>query len=96
MVLRISVYAFSLFFLEMIKSIYWIAICLLHPTTLARLTVFKGKATTGPGHDELDVKTHNSYRLPTSVRPEHYKLEVITHLGDDDGYEFSGKVWIKV
>lgn len=38
------------------------------------------------------------YRLPLTVHPEHYKLEVITHLNDSDsdGYRFSGRVWIKV
>lgn len=37
-----------------------------------------------------------NYRLPTSLKPEHYKLEVLTHLGDDEGFKFTGKVWIKV
>lgn len=38
------------------------------------------------------------YRLPLTVHPEHYKLEVITHLNDSvsDGFRFSGRVWIKV
>lgn len=38
------------------------------------------------------------YRLPKNVHPEHYKLEVITHLNDSDsdGFRFSGRVWIKV
>lgn len=58
---------------DMLKPIYWIAICLLHP-------IFASLA---------------NYRLPTAVRPEHYKLEVLTHLGDD-GFKFFGKVWIKV
>lgn len=37
------------------------------------------------------------YRLPRTVHPEHYKLEVITHLNDaDDGFRFSGRVWIRI
>lgn len=37
------------------------------------------------------------YRLPQTVHPEHYKLEVITHLNDtNDGFRFSGRVWIRI
>lgn len=38
-----------------------------------------------------------SYRLPREVVPEHYDLEVHTHLGDDDeGFRFFGVVNITV
>jgi len=72
----------------MLKPIYWIAICLLHPT-FAALTTF-GNAPNAT----LTVEDPNAYRLPTSVRPEHYKLEIVTHLENDDG--FTGRVWMKV
>lgn len=37
------------------------------------------------------------YRLPDDVLPNHYDLEVITNLADDnDKYDFNGKVWIDV
>lgn len=37
------------------------------------------------------------YRLPDSVIPEHYQLEIITNLGDENGkFAFTGKVWITV
>lgn len=43
------------------------------------------------------AETGAEYRLPQTVHPEHYKLEVITHLNDtNDGFRFSGRVWIKV
>lgn len=42
------------------------------------------------------VPSYNHYRLPTSVRPEHYKLEIATHLDDDKGFEFSGLVAITI
>lgn len=39
----------------------------------------------------------SNYRLPTSVHPEHYRVEILTHLNDDDqGFKYYGKVWIKV
>lgn len=39
---------------------------------------------------------YDSYRLPTTVTPENYKLEVITHLNDTEGFLFRGAVWITV
>lgn len=36
------------------------------------------------------------YRLPKSVYPDYYKLKVLTHLNDADGFKFYGNVWIKV
>lgn len=44
----------------------------------------------------VDDKVYNTYRLPTSVTPENYKLEVITHLNDTEGFVFRGNVWITV
>lgn len=50
--------------------------------------------------DEVDApigdKIYNTYRLPTAVTPENYKLEVITHLNDTEGFLFRGSVWITV
>lgn len=40
--------------------------------------------------------TYTSYRLPTAFRPEHYGLQVLTHLGDEKGFMFSGRVLIRV
>lgn len=39
---------------------------------------------------------YDSYRLPTAVTPENYKLEVTTHLNDTEGFLFRGVVWITV
>lgn len=39
---------------------------------------------------------YDSYRLPTAVTPENYKLNVITHLNDTEGFIFKGSVWITV
>lgn len=36
------------------------------------------------------------YRLPKDVFPEHYKLEVISYLGEKDNFNFDGKVWIEI
>lgn len=40
--------------------------------------------------------SYTSYRLPTAFRPEHYGLQVLTHLGDDRGFMFSGRVLIRM
>nr|XP_022919862.1 aminopeptidase N-like [Onthophagus taurus] len=37
-----------------------------------------------------------SYRLPTSVIPDTYKLEIITNLGDRNNFNFTGRVWINL
>lgn len=42
------------------------------------------------------VSKTESYRLPTNLRPQRYKLEILTHLSDKDGYKFYGKEWIRV
>lgn len=39
---------------------------------------------------------YDSYRLPTAVTPENYKLNVITHLNDTEPFGFRGVVWITV
>lgn len=39
---------------------------------------------------------YDSYRLPTAITPENYKLDVITHLNDTEGFVFRGSVWITV
>lgn len=36
------------------------------------------------------------YRLPRSVFPELYTLNVFTHINDDEGYKFNGDVRIQV
>lgn len=38
----------------------------------------------------------DGYRLPNDVFPEHYKLEIISYLGEEDNFNFNGKVWIQV
>lgn len=42
------------------------------------------------------ASSYDHYRLPTSVRPEHYRLEIVTHLDDENGFEFSGLVGITI
>ncbi|KAF2900753.1 hypothetical protein ILUMI_05437 [Ignelater luminosus] len=46
----------------------------------------------------LSTSTENesSYRLPKAVKPEHYNIEIITHLGDNDTFNFYGSVGIQV
>lgn len=36
------------------------------------------------------------YRLPRTIFPEHYKLHVLTHINDDEGFKYYGDVRIKV
>lgn len=43
-----------------------------------------------------DDAIYDSYRLPTAITPENYRLEVITHLNDTEGFIFRGIVWITV
>lgn len=43
-----------------------------------------------------ETSSYDSYRLPTSITPENYKLEVITHMNDTEGFVFRGSVWITV
>ncbi|XP_053669421.1 aminopeptidase N [Anopheles marshallii] len=38
---------------------------------------------------------NSSYRLPKSITPEHYNLQVFTHLGDERGFIFYGQVVIR-
>uniref|UniRef100_A0A182PL06 Aminopeptidase n=1 Tax=Anopheles epiroticus TaxID=199890 RepID=A0A182PL06_9DIPT len=37
----------------------------------------------------------NNYRLPQSITPKHYNLQIYTHLGDDRGFIFYGHVTIR-
>lgn len=37
-----------------------------------------------------------NYRLPRTVLPEFYKLNIFTHINDDEGFKFYGDVRIKV
>lgn len=39
---------------------------------------------------------YDSYRLPTAITPENYRVEVVTHLNDTEGFNFRGIVWITV
>lgn len=43
-----------------------------------------------------DETIYDSYRLPTAITPENYRLEVVTHLNDTEGFVFRGIVWITV
>lgn len=36
------------------------------------------------------------YRLPRTVLPEFYKLNIFTHINDEEGFKFYGDVRIKV
>lgn len=50
---------------------------------LALLTTLVSSATVTTEY------TYTSYRLSTAFRPEHYGLQVLTHLGDEEGFMFS-------
>lgn len=39
--------------------------------------------------------SNEKYRLPKSIRPDYYKLNVLTHINDDEGFKFIGDVSIK-
>ncbi|XP_060526595.1 aminopeptidase N-like [Cylas formicarius] len=43
----------------------------------------------------LALVTIDAYRLPRSVTPENYRLEIFTYLGEKDNFDFDGKVWIE-
>lgn len=47
-------------------------------------------------HQQDDDDLNNVFRLPKHVQPINYKLRIVTHLGDEEGFKFTGKVWIKV
>lgn len=40
--------------------------------------------------------TSVNYRLPRSLSPETYKLQIFTHLNDEDGFKYYGDVRITV
>ncbi|KAG5673914.1 hypothetical protein PVAND_003915 [Polypedilum vanderplanki] len=45
--------------------------------------------------DENDEKkVYDNYRLPLSITPDNYKLEIFTHLNDSEGFAFKGIVEI--
>lgn len=54
------------------------------------------KANDAPLLPPNEDSVYESYRLPVAVTPENYKLEVITHLNDTEGFLFRGNVWITV
>lgn len=66
-------------------------VCLLMATIVSALFPIDPTAATS-----RELPAGDEYRLPTAFTPEHYKLAVITHLGDADGFSFSGNVRIKV
>lgn len=43
-----------------------------------------------------EKKENDNYRLPQSITPENYKLEIFTHLNDSEGFTFKGIVEITV
>lgn len=43
-----------------------------------------------------DDTIYDTYRLPKAITPENYKLFVITHMNDTEGFVFRGSVWITV
>ncbi|XP_063912519.1 aminopeptidase N-like isoform X2 [Zophobas morio] len=38
----------------------------------------------------------NCYRLPTNVIPTYYKVQILSHLGEPNNFNFDGQVWIQV
>lgn len=46
--------------------------------------------------EEVVSSSANIFRLPENIHPLHYKLRIVTHLDDEEGFKFTGKVWIKV
>lgn len=47
-------------------------------------------------NNSTSVAEDNNYRLPTSITPENYNLEIFTHLNDSEGFLFRGIVAITV
>jgi hypothetical protein len=41
-------------------------------------------------------KGNDNYRLPLTITPENYKLDIFTHLNDSEGFAFKGIVSITV
>lgn len=69
---------------------------------VAVLSVVLALTQAAPEGDNAPVQppsedaVYDSYRLPTAITPENYKLDVITHLNDTEGFIFRGSVWITV
>lgn len=66
-----------------------LGICLLLATIATAIFPIDPKA-------DKELLAGDEYRLPTALTPDYYKLEVITHLGDTEGFRFNGNVRIKV
>uniref|UniRef100_A0A1B0GH90 Secreted protein n=1 Tax=Lutzomyia longipalpis TaxID=7200 RepID=A0A1B0GH90_LUTLO len=45
---------------------------------------------------KIDIKEEKPYNLPGDIIPERYRLAVVTHINDDEGFRFTGKVWISL
>lgn len=48
------------------------------------------------GEDNAVKREYDNYRLPLSITPDNYKLEIFTHLNDSEGFAFNGIVEITV
>lgn len=47
--------------------------------------------------EQSQSQSQLSYRLPTDVYPEYYRLEILTNLADyNDNFTFEGRTWIQV
>lgn len=62
----------------------------------AFLTSAQVEETIGEEIGDSEISAVNVFRLPQNVHPLHYKLRIVTHLDDEEGFKFTGKVWIKV
>lgn len=65
---------------------------------IAFCIVIAGTAAQEPSDSEIVSApgAPNVFRLPEHIHPLHYKLRIVTHLDDEEGFKFTGKVWIKV
>ena len=43
-----------------------------------------------------ELSQKNVYRLPSNVKPENYRVEIETHLDEEQGFKFNGREWITV
>lgn len=58
-------------------------------------SLYSSAAVVDSDEPKKDV-SYEKYRLPKSIRPDYYKLNVLTHINDDEGFKFIGDVAIKV
>lgn len=42
------------------------------------------------------VSSSENFRLPTNLSPHNYKIHILTHLSEKDGYNFEGQEVISV